>query len=204
MWLPLPSLYSPSLCFTIDVHSHLQQRQCNFSRYQNRPYFQALPIWRSRIIMPLLLDHQPLEPIPFHPSIKYQIRAFWKFPYHAYCHLLLRCVFCSSTALQYRFHQFQQYLKRYPEHLSENCFLHRLKHAKYVACEPLFPELLQLLVNPLKTSAKYWTILSGLNAGAICLASIRTHNCCIGPFLFGQSKAFDSHNVNTLIAFLYV
>jgi hypothetical protein len=68
----------------------------------------------------------------------------------------------------------------------------------------LFPELLQLLVNPLKTSAKYWTILSGLNAGAICLASIRTHNCCIGPFLFGQSKAFDSHNVNTLIAFLYV
>ena len=70
MWLPLPSLYSPSLAFTIDVHSHLQQRQCSFSRYQNRPYFQALPIWRSRIIMSLLLHHQPLEPITLPPRHK--------------------------------------------------------------------------------------------------------------------------------------
>ena len=156
--------------------------------------------------MLLLLHHQLLVPIPYHPCINYQIRTFWKFLYHAYCHLLLRCVFCSSTTLQYRFHQLQQYLnlKRYPEYLSENCFLHRLNHAKYIACAPLFPELLQLLVNPLKTSAKYWTILTGLNAGAICLVSICSHNCCIAPFLFGQSKAFDSPNVNTLIAFLYV
>ena len=151
--------------------------------------------------MLLLLHHQPLVPIPSRPCINDQIRTFWKFLYHAYCHLLLRCVFCSSTTLQYRFHQLQQYLKRYLEYLSENCFLHRLKHAKYVACEPLFPELLQLLVNPLKTSAKYWTILSGLNAGAICLASIRSHNCCIAPFIFGQSKAFDSHNAKHFICF---
>ena len=154
--------------------------------------------------MSLLLHHQPLEPISSHPGIKYQIRAFWKFLYHAYCHLLLRCVFCSSTALQYRFHQLQQYLKGYPKYLSENCFLPRLKHAKYVACAPLFPELLQLLVHPLKTSAKYWTILPGLNAGTIFRDSIRSHNCCIAPFLFGQSKTFDSYNVNTLFAFSYV
>ena len=87
--------------------------------------------------------------------------------------------------------------------LSENCFLHRLKHTKYVVCEPLFFELLQPLVNPLKTSIKYWTILYALNAEAICWISIRSHNCYNASSLFGHSRAFDSHNVYTLFAFSY-
>ena len=112
----------------------------------------------------------------------------------------------SELALHFTLHpnQIQQYLKKRLVYLFENCFLQRLKHVKSVACGSRFPGLLQPLANPLKTSAKYWIILSGLNVGAICLVSVRSHNCCITSFLVGRNKAFDNHNINTLIAFSYV
>ena len=77
-------------------------------------------------------------------------------------------------------------------------------HAKFVVCEFLFPVLLQLLVSLLKTNAKYWIILSELNAEIICQDSIRNNNYCSASFLFGQSKDFDNRNVNTLVSFSYV
>ena len=99
------------------------------------------------------------------------------------------------------FYQHQQYLKKPLVHFFERCFLHKLMHAKFVVCEFLFSILLQLLVSPLKTNAKYWTILSGVNAEVICQDSIRNNNYCSTSFLFGQSKVFDIRNVNTLMSF---
>ena len=72
------------------------------------------------------------------------------------------------------------------------------------SCESLFPVLLDPLVSLLKTNAIIWTIHSLLNTRVNCQASIRISNCCNASSLFGWSKAFASHNVNTLIAFSYV
>ena len=58
--------------------------------------------------------------------------------------------------------------------------------------------------KPLKTNAIIWTIHSLLNTRVNCQSSIRISNCCNASSLFGWSKAFASHNVNTLIAFSYV
>jgi hypothetical protein len=153
--------------------------------------------------MSLLLHQKPLVLIPFQPGIKCQIRVFWKHLFHAYCRLLLHCAFCFSIVPLYRFHQLQQYQKISLECLFENSLLHRLKHAESTFFLPLFLGQLQLLVNPLKTSVKYWPILSVLNAGVICQTSIRNCNYYISSFLFGQSKVFDNLNVNILNAFSY-
>ncbi len=150
------------------------------------------------------LPHRgPLVPTPFRPGIRYQIRAFWMSLCRAYFHRLFDDAFCFSTVHQYRFHLLKQFLKIRLEYLCERSLLHRSKHEESSACEYPFPQQWQQRVNPLKTSAKCWTILFGLNAKAICRVSIRNDNGCIAPFLVGQSKVLYNHNVNTLTAFSY-
>jgi len=77
----------------------------------------ALPLVEKSVALMFLLPHQePLVPRPFHPSIKCQIRVFWKSICHACCRLLFHCVFCFSTGLQYRFHPLPSFLKTLPEY----------------------------------------------------------------------------------------
>ena len=171
--------------------------------YQNRRYFQLLPVERSRVIMSLPPHQGPLGPTPSHLGREYQIQAFLEYLYHAWFHPILRCVSCSSIVHLNKSHLLQRFLKIHRVYLSGKPCEHRLRLAILAFVQSLFPVQWQQRVNPAKTSVKFWTTFSGVNVKVTSLGSIRNHNCYNASFLIGQSKVLNNHSVITSISLSY-
>ena len=95
--------------------------------YQNRRYFQLVPIERSRVIMSLPPHQGPLAPTPSHLGREYQIQAFLEYIYHAWFHPILRCVSCSSIVHPNKSHLLLRCLKIHGVYLSGMPCEHRLR-----------------------------------------------------------------------------
>ena len=171
--------------------------------YQNRRYFQLLPVEGSRVIMSLPPHQGPLGPTPSHLGREYQIQAFLEYLYHAWFHPILRCVSCSSIVHPNKSHLLQRFLKIHRVYLSGKPCEHRLRLAILAFVQFLFPGRWQRRVNHAKTSVRFWPILAELSAKVTFLASIRNHNCYNASFLIGQSKVLNNHSVSTSIALPY-
>ena len=164
--------------------------------YQNRRYFQLLPVERSRVIMSLPPHQGPLGRTPSHLGREYQIQAFLEYLYHAWFHPILRCVSCSSIVHPNKSHLLQRFLKIHRVYLSGKPCEHRLRLAILAFVQFLFPGRWQRRVNPAKTSVRFWPILAELSAKVTFLASIRNHNWSNASSPVGLSTISRNHTLS--------